>query len=224
MKMWNGLFLLSTVGLCLAGRDLKRQSDSECGDVAAGINAVLQPCRTGTIQCIESQDFNFLGMLLCNEQGRSNYDVLARCRGQEFVDQIYATVCSGPDAIQPTGGSGSPRCFELVGASPGVDAFQACCRNPNATGSCDDACQSELQALEAQLACCTQTSPYVFYFETCGNGLTLQTLYESCNVSLPDPCEHLFTSNTATARGCLTTPKIGAIFVLFMIVKLLLLQ
>lgn len=227
MKVWKGLLVLSTVGFCLAGGSVKRQTDEECDNVSNGINAILRPCRTGTIECIESQDFDFLGMLLCTPRGRTNYNALARCRGQDFADQIYATVCSGPGAIEPTGGSGSPRCFELVRASPGVDAFQACCRNSNVTGSCDDSCRTQLQALEAQLACCTQTSPYVFYFETCGNGVTLQTLYASCNVTLPHPCEHLFSPSPTfpvTARGCLTTPRVGTVFALFLIVPLLFVQ
>ena len=224
--MWKGLFLIFTVGLCLAGKNSRRQSDDDCLAVTSQLDSVLRSCRTGTIQCVDdpSLDFGFLNGLLCVERARTNYDIFARCQGQRFADQVFATICSGPNGTEPTGGSGDPRCFEVVRTNPGVEAFQACCRNPNVTGRCNDLCRTELQVLKRQLSCCTQTAPYVVYFESCGNGMTLQTLYEFCGVSLPDPCNHLFTPVStddplATSAG--TTPGAAPVTLALVIVSLL---
>ena len=220
--MWKGLFLLSTVGLSLAGENSRRQSDDPaCIAVTTQLNSVLRACRTGTIQCVEdpSLNFDYLSGLLCVERARTNYETFARCRGQEFADQVFATICSGPGRDrEPTEGSSDPRCFELVRTNPGVEAFQACCRNPNVTGSCNNLCRTELQTLKRQLSCCTQTAPYVVYFETCGNGMTLQTLYESCGVSLPDPCNHLFTPVSTLATSAGTTPDASAAATLALVI------
>ena len=223
--MWKGLLLISIVGLCLAGKNSRRQSgDDECLAVTNQLGMVLRSCRIGTIQCVEdpSLSLDFLNSILCVDDARTNYETFVRCQGQRFADQVFATICSGPSSTEPTGGSGDPRCFEVVRTNPGVEAFQACCRNPNVTGSCNDLCRTELQVLVRQLSCCTQTAPYVVYFESCGDGMTLQTLYESCGVSLPDPCNHLFTPTDgplATSAG--TTPCAVAVTLALVIVSLL---
>ena len=182
-----------------------KAADSECEDVTAGLNAVLSACLLGTRQCLEVAMLGSLGDLLCVAEGVSSYQTLVRCEGQTSADQTYATICGGP------------RCYELIPFNYGEEAYSACCGvNSTIPGSCSPECKEELEQLKDEVKCCVYSTPYLLYFSTCGEGITLETLYETCDVELPATCEHLFTFYDSLAlapKG--TVPVIFGLLVLY---------
>ena len=170
----------------------------QCEIVTSQILGVADECEVGTIECLEAANVEILinQLMLCNADTSNVFETLALCNGLEAADEVYATLCPRlPETTPP-----EPLCYELVREDPnnettnGLAAYDACeCSNETAAGACSSECQAALIAQRDALGCCSRTLPFVFYFSTCHNESTpLVSLFEQCQVDLPDPCEHLF--------------------------------
>ena len=190
--------LLVTLVFCTAeGREgglVKRQTPEDCAIVSSQLNGSATACLRGPIACVEASNFEtFVDPLLCvpGSGTRERYDTFVGCQGQGFADEIWGGICGGPQ------GAEGPRCYTFVNQNINdlaASAIAGCC--PPAD-NCSDECTTRLTTLSDQLGCCTQTSIYTIYFRTCGGNATLQSLYESCNVTLEDPCLHLYSGGNA---------------------------
>lgn len=199
MKVLRFLYVVFFLGFVKS--ELHKRQDAECNMVSAGIDAILEPCREGIERCYEAQDPEMnLVPLLCvppDDIRRSRYDTLVRCQGQTIADQTFAAICGSPDCTNnsiPCNPEPEDRCFvrQLAEDSVGVAAFETCCTNYSTSDNCTNECRSQLMLFVDRVGCCTLTTPYIFYFDTCGGGATLQSLYSSCGVELPPPCGHPF--------------------------------
>ena len=163
----------------------------ECDELSAQLQMIETPCRNGPLSCVSVVDFELLDPLLCTpgEEMQERYDDVVRCEGQRVADEAWGGTCGGPL------GSLGRRCYSLVDQTIdelATSAIAACCPMNSTVGSCSGECATQLTTLRNLLGCCTQTFLYTVYFQTCGAGTTLQSLYEFCEVNLEDPCRHLY--------------------------------
>ena len=202
------VFLLSV--LCTL--TLVAAQDDDCEDVRSGLSQILDPCRQSVQTCIEAMDLAATSDLFCLPEARRQYNNFLECSGSNFTNQVFGALCSGANctqgpfeecAIEP-----EDRCFEQVGLNTGVEAYESCLCNSNQTfeeilgNNCPPGCATSLEQLMNDQGCCTQTTPYVLYFSTCGSQVeepidAINRLFGVCNVSLANPCYHPFQDSSA---------------------------
>ena len=189
----------------------RAQIDDECDGVDEGLAGILQQCRQGTEACLASQDLSGLGGLFCTLDAQVNFETFRRCTNVTYSDQIFSILCSGPECYRPD--PCTDTCISRVASNTGEAAFDACCAGNSFAStieSCavdaNNTCADALQDLVDDLECCVNSSPYAYYFSTCQASLALdaiEELYEACNVTLPDSCQHTFSDvpTDATTAG-----------------------
>ena len=198
--------LVVTLVFCTgeAREDALVRRQEECDVVTAQLEPVVTACLAGPLACVVEADFeDFVDPFLCTPGAgtRERYDTFVECRGQLFADEIWGGTCGGPQ------GSSGRRCYTFVDQS--IDdlassAIAACCPVNVTADNCSDECATQLETLSTQLGCCTQTAVFTIFFQTCDGSTTLRSLYEFCEVSLEEPCLHLYSTGTKMAMSAFT--------------------
>ncbi len=183
-------------------KSLFTRQNADCGTIASQLDGLLAPCSVSIDMCLSVAEPATLAKILCDE--KKSFDTwrqLVICRGREFGDDIWTTVCS------EVNGS---KCYELMEehSELGNSTFQECCSNNQTT--CSNSCQSKLQSLVAELHCCVNSAPFKLLFGSCSlavnttsespESMRLEMAFSSCGVDFPNYCEHPFTNNGQPER------------------------
>lgn len=168
---------------------LVKRQEADCATLSSLFNPVAAMCLNGPLVCAEEAGFDTLEGFLCTPGAgtRERYDTFVECQSQLAADEVWGASAGAPGP--------NPRCYTLVDQSvndTATEAISECCPVNTTADNCSAECATQLEMLTTLLGCCTQTTIYTIFFQTCGGGVTLQSLYEFCQVSLEDPCVHLF--------------------------------
>ena len=178
--------------------------DDDCNEVQSGLSVILDPCRQSVQSCVAATDLAGTSALFCLPEARRQYNNFLECSGVTFTNQVFGALCSGANCTEGPFAKcviGS-KCFEQVGLNTGVRAYETCQCSSNQTldeilTECPLGCAAELEQLVNDQGCCSNTTPYVLYFSTCGvqeanSDDAIGRLFEVCNVTLPDSCYQPF--------------------------------
>ena len=178
--------------------------DDDCVEVQSGLSVILDPCRQSVQSCVEATDLAGTSALFCVPRARGQYNNFLECSGATFTNQVFGALCSGANCTEGpfTECVVGARCFEQVGLNTGAQAYETCQCNSNQTldeilSECPQGCAAELEQLVNDQGCCSNTTPYVLYFSTCGaqtanSDDAIDRLFGVCNMTLPNPCYQPF--------------------------------
>lgn len=218
MKYLNTLVL----ALCLLPA---MAQDSDCDEVQTGLSQILDPCRQSVQSCVEAVDLAGTSALFCRPEARGQYSNFLECSGDLFTNQVFGALCSGANCTEGPFADCvvGAKCFEQVSLNSGVQAYETCQCNSNQTldeilSECPLGCAAELEQLVNDQGCCSNTTPYVLYFSTCGaqtpnSNDAIGRLFSVCNVTLPDPCYQLFQDESSSASVMVKT-TVGLLVIL----------
>ena len=125
---------------------------------------------------------------------------------------------------------GGDRCYDVATLNDGQAAFDACmCSSESQTfSSCSVECRDQLEQLTEDVGCCAHAAIYTFFFSSCGNANidppleTIDTLFKSCNVTLPPTCLHTFSALDTGDNGSVTvTSNVVVLFFILMFIMLI---
>lgn len=212
------IMYLKTLVLVLSFLSIAIAQDNDCDEVQNGLSQILDPCRQSVQSCVEAMDLAATSLLFCLPEARRQYNNFLECSGTIFTNQVFAALCSGANCTEGPFNECSieEKCFEQVRLNTGVQAYETCQCNSNLTleeilSKCSMGCAAELEQLVTDQGCCTNTTPYVLYFSTCGaqamnSDDAIYRLFDACNVTLLDSCYQPFQDASVT-----TTTKQGTI-------------
>ena len=191
----------------------------DCPTIDAGLRPLLDPCVESVETCVistENRDLDTFNGIFCISAAQTQYESFLRCTNQSFTDQLFGSICGGPDCATGDGpftdcapAQGS-RCYNIALRNDATAAFESClCSNDGQSSSqpdCSAECAEDLQQLVDDVGCCVNGVIYAYLFNTCGDQdtdiphLILNNLFDSCSVTLPDACLNPFgTDGTGTA-------------------------
>ena len=211
LEISNRIMCVKTLVITLSFLSIAIAQDNDCDEVQSGLSQILDPCRQSVQSCVEAMDLAATSLLFCLPEARRQYNNFLECSGAVFTNQVFGALCSGANCTEGPFEECAieEKCFEQVRLNTGVQAYETCQCNSNLTleeilSECPTGCAAELEQLVTDQGCCTNTTPYVLYFSTCGVQTTnsddaLYRLFDVCNVTLLDSCYQPFQDSSAAS-------------------------